>query len=253
MTIARPLARLKLPWWQVGLAAVLALGGFAAATQVRTELSIQRQVGVPSTRLAELAVELQRQEQYRDTLEAEVGRLRADLAALERRAAESQVGVARMNRDLRSLRTLAGFVPLVGPGVVVEMRDSPEPISPGDDPNKTILHYTDIHAVINELWAGGADAIAVNGERIMTRTGISCVGTTILCNTKRVAPPYLITAIGDPARLLAQLRRSGGPAEILQAFGFPLRAQAAGRVRVPAYRGIFTFDLARPIGSGAGP
>ncbi len=253
MTIARPLARLRLPWWQVLVAAVLALGGFAAATQVRTELSIQRQVGVPSTRLAELAVELQRQEQYRETLEAEVGRLRADLATLERRAAEGQVGVARMNRDLRSLRALAGFVPLNGPGVVVEMRDSPAPIQPGDDPNKTILHYTDLHAVLNELWAAGADAIAVNGERIVARTGINCVGTTILCNTKRIAPPYRIAAIGDAARLLAQLERPGGPAEILRAFGFPLRAQAVAQVRVPAYRGIFTFDLARPAGAGTGP
>lgn len=253
MSIVRPLPRLRPPWWQVLLAAVLALGGFAAATQVRTELSIQRHVGVPSTRLSELAVELQRQEQYREKLEAEVGRLRGVLTALERRAAEGQVEVARMNRDLRSLRTLAGFVPLEGPGVVLEMRDSPAPIQPGDDPNKTILHYTDIHAVINELWAGGADAIALNDERIITRTGINCVGTTILCNTKRVAPPYRIAAIGDPTLLLTQLNRPGGPAEILRAFGFPLRAQAAGRVRVPAYRGTFSFTLARPIGAGSGP
>ncbi|HEV8340384.1 MAG TPA: DUF881 domain-containing protein [bacterium] len=253
MSIVGPLPRLRLPWWQVLLAAALALGGFAAATQVRTELSIQRQVGIPSTRLSELAVELQRQEQYREKLEAEVGRLRGDLAALERRAAEGQVEVARMNRDLRSLRTLAGFVPLEGPGVVVEMSDSPAPIQPGEDPNKTILHYTDIHAVINDLWAGGADAIAVNGERIITRTGVSCVGTTILCNTKRVAPPYRIAAIGDPARLLRQVNRPGGPAELLRAFRFPLRAYAADRVRVPAYRGIFSFTLARPIGAGSGP
>ncbi|MBI3975907.1 MAG: DUF881 domain-containing protein [Armatimonadetes bacterium] len=250
MTIARPLVRLRLPWWQVLLAAVLALGGFAAATRVRNELTIREQLGVPSTRLAELAFELQRQERYRETLEAEVGRLRTDLAALERRAAEGQSSVARMNRDLRSLRTLAGFVPLEGPGVVVEMRDSPAPIQPGDDPNKTILHYTDIHAVINELWAAGADAVAVNGERVVTRTGVNCVGTTILCNTKRIAPPYTIAAIGDPGRLLAQLERPGGPAEILRAFGFPLRVQSAERVRVPAYRGIFQFDLARPAGAG---
>ena len=130
------------------------------------------------------------------------------------------------------------------------MRDSPQPIQPGDDPNKTILHYTDIHAVINDLWAAGAEAIAVNGERLISRTGVNCVGTTILCNTKRIAPPYTIGAIGDPARLRAHLERPVGPAAILRAFGFPLRIQAAERVTVPAYRGTTQFQIARPAGEG---
>jgi uncharacterized protein YlxW (UPF0749 family) len=91
----------------------------------------------------------------------------------------------------------------------------------------------------------------VNGERLISRTGINCVGTTILCNTKRIAPPYTVTAIGDPARLLAQLERPGGPVEVLRAFGFPLRLQRLERVSVPAYRGTTQFVIARPVGESA--
>src|SRR3989337_107098 len=137
MTVARPVVRPRLPWWQVGLTVVLAAGGYFAAPQIRKEL-----------------------ERRRASLEAAVGELRHQVAVLEREAAERQSGVARMNREVSELRALAGFIPLEGPGVVVEMRDSPRPIEPGDDPNKTILHYTDIHAVINDLWAAGAEAVA---------------------------------------------------------------------------------------------
>ena len=253
MTVAPPLSRLRLSRWQILLAAALAVGGFVAVTQVRTEQAIRQHLRVPSTRLAELAILLQKQERNREALEAELGGLRTQLAALSREAAAGQSSLALMNHELRTLRTQAGFVALEGPGVVIELRDSPRPIQPGDDPNKTILHYTDIHAVMNDLWAVGAEAIALNGERIMTRTGINCVGTTILCNTKRIAPPYTITAIGDPTGLLNYLSRPGSPVEILRAFEFPVRMQAVQRVTVPAYRGVSRFSIARPVTKAGAP
>lgn len=242
----RILVRPRLSWWQVGLTMALVAGGFFAGTQMRNELEIRHQLKIPSTRLHEVAIQLRKQESRRAALEAAVEELRRQVAALEREAAERQIAAARMNRRVSELRALAGLTPLEGPGVVVEMRDSPRPIQPGDDPNKTILHYTDIHAVINDLWAAGAEAVAVNGERLISRTGINCVGTTILCNTKRIAPPYTVAAIGDPARMLAQLERAGGPVEVLRAFGFPLRLQRLERVVVPAYRGTTQFVIARP-------
>ncbi len=245
------MVRPRLSWWQAGLTMALAAGGFFAGTQIRNELEIRQQLKIPSTRLNEVAIQLRKQESRRAALEAAVEELRRQVAALEREAAERQIAAARMNRRVSELRALAGLTALEGPGVVVEMRDSPRPIQPGDDPNKTILHYTDIHAVINDLWAAGAEAVAVNGERLISRTGINCVGTTILCNTKRIAPPYTVAAIGDPARLLAQLERPGGPVEVLRAFGFPLRLQRLERVSVPAYRGTTQFVIARPAGEEA--
>lgn len=253
MTVAHSLSHLHLSRWQIILAAALMVGGFVVATQIRTERAIREHLRVPSTRLSELAILLQKQERYRASLEVELGALRAQLAVLAREAAAGQSSLARLNRELRTLRTQAGFVALEGPGVLIEMHDSPRPIQPGDDPNKTILHYTDIHAVMNDLWAVGAEAIALNGERIMTRTGINCVGTTILCNTKRIAPPYTITAIGDPTGLLDYLSRPGSPVEILKAFEFPVRMQAVQRVTVPAYRGVSQFSIARPVTKTGAP
>jgi uncharacterized protein YlxW (UPF0749 family) len=187
---------------------------------------------------------LREQERNRAALEAQVLELRTRLADYEKAAAEGRTTVTRMNRALQDLRALAGLTALEGSGVVVALSDSTRPPLPGEDPNKTILHYSDLAAVVSELWAGGAEAVAVNGERIVSSTGITCVGTTILCNTKRMAPPYVIAAIGDPVRLQEYLRRPGGVLDQLASFDFPVRLSSSARIEAPPYRGIFRFEYA---------
>ncbi len=226
------------------MALLLAFIGFLVVTQINTVWRIRRALRIPSTQLEELAFALRDQERHRAALETQVAELRARLAEYEKAAAENRTATAGVNRQLQDLRALVGLTALEGPGLVVTLIDSTRPARPGEDPNKTILHYTDIAGVVSELWAAGAEAIAVNGERVMTSTGINCVGTTILCNTKRMAPPYVITAVGDPRRLDAYLRRPAGSLEMLAAFDFPIRLTRHRRVDVPPYRGIFHFEYA---------
>jgi uncharacterized protein YlxW (UPF0749 family) len=238
----------RLNRWQAAMAVLLALIGFLVVTQVRTERLIKRTLRIPSTRLEELAFVLREQERNRAALENQVVELRARLADYERAAAEGRSAVARMNRRLEDLRALAGLTPLEGPGVAVVLDDSTRPPQPGDDPNKTILHYSDLASVVAELWAGGAEALAVNGERVVSGTGINCVGTTILCNTKRMAPPYVVTAIGDSERLQHYLRRPGGAIDQLVSFDFPVKVTSHSHVDIPAYRGTFQFEYAETGG-----
>jgi uncharacterized protein YlxW (UPF0749 family) len=226
------------------MAVLLACIGFLVVTQVHNVWRIRRTLRIPSTQLEELAFSLRNQERNRAALETQVAELRARLADYEKAAAESRTSAAGVNRQLQDLRALVGLTALEGPGLVVTLNDSTRPPKAGEDPNKTILHYSDIAGVVAELWAAGAEAIAVNGERIVTSTGINCVGTTILCNTKRMAPPYVITAIGDPRRLGQYLRRPGGSLEMLAAFDFPVRLTPYPRVDVPPYRGTFHFEYA---------
>lgn len=230
--------------WPAALALVLALAGYLVVAQVRTEWQIRRTLRIPSTQLEELAFLLRDQERGRAALESQVAELRGRLVAYERASAESRTTAAKMSRDLQELRTLAGITALVGPGITVELNDSTRPPRAGEDPNKTILHYSDIQGVVSELWAAGAEAIALNGERIVGTSGISCVGTTILTNTKRMAPPYLITAVGESKQLVQALRRPGGAIELLTAFGFPVKVAPRDLVEVPPYRGTFRFEYA---------
>ncbi|MGH2436258.1 MAG: DUF881 domain-containing protein [bacterium] len=233
---------------QVTLAVILAAAGFLAVTQIRNELLIRRQLRVPSQRLEELGFMLHEMERTRGVLEQQIVQLRRQLQAYEQGAAQGRAQLEALGQQLGQFRSLAGQVHVSGPGVIVVLDDSPFPLRPGDDPNTVILHYTDLQGVINDLFASGAEAIAVNGERIIASTGINCVGTTILCNIKRVAPPYEIIAIGPADEMMAYVQRADGVVETLRSFGFPVKITKAVRVGVPAYRGSYRFTHARPSG-----
>jgi len=232
---------------QVILGLIMATAGFLAITQIRNELLIRRELRVPSQRLEELGFMLRDQERTRAAVEQQILQLREQLRAYEQGAAQGRAKLEALTLELERLRLLAGQTAVTGPGVLVEMNDSPLPLRPGDDPNTVILHYTDLQGVLNDLWAGGAEAISINGERVVVATGLTCVGTTILCNVKRLAPPYRIVAIGDAAAMLATLQRPGGVVSALRAFGFPVKVTAAPHLVAPAYRGGFRFTHAQPV------
>ncbi len=232
--------------WQVALTFVFVVAGFLVVTQIRNELLIRRQLRVPSQRLEELAFVLREQERQREGLERQIATLREQLRAYEVGTVQGRTKLAQLGTQLDQLRQLAGFTAMEGPGVQLELRDSPNPLRPGDDPNTVILHYTDLQAIGNELFASGAEALSINGERVVATTGLSCVGTTILCNIKRIAPPYRIVAIGPADAMQTYLQRPGGTLETLRAFGFPVQLARGAHLTVPAYRGSYRFTFAKP-------
>ncbi|HEY6103642.1 MAG TPA: DUF881 domain-containing protein [bacterium] len=232
---------------QAALAVVLAVAAFFAVTQIRNELLIRQQLRVPSQRLEELGFALREMERNRATMEAQVEQIRGQLHAYEQAAAQGRAQLESLGRELETFRVQAGHVPLTGPGVAVELNDSPFPLRPGDDPNTVILHYTDLQGVLNELWASGAEAVAVNDERMVASTGLNCVGTTIILNAKRIAPPYRIAAVGDGEQMARYLGRPDGVLAGLRSFGFPVKVTKAGRLTVPAYRGSYRFTHATPV------
>ena len=234
---------------QAALAVVWAVAGFFAVTQIRNELLIRQQLRVPSQRLEELGFMLREMERNRGAMEVEIEQIRGQLHAYEQGAAQGRAQLETLGRQLETFRAQAGHLRMAGPGVVVELNDSPFPLRPGDDPNTVILHYTDLQGVLNELWASGAEAVAVNGERMITTTGLNCVGTTIICNVKRIAPPYRVAAIGDTDQMAQYLGRAEGVLAGLRSFGFPVKVTKTGRLTVPAYRGSYRFTHARPAGA----
>ena len=236
--------------WQVVLGAVAVAVGFALVVQVRTERSIETALQVSSTRLGEVAYRYRQAELEDAALRNRLVSLRQEIADEEQRAAAGRQATAALGPELARMRALAGLTPVSGPGVLVTITDSNRPLRPGEDPNLVLIHYSDVRAVVATLFAAGADAVAVNQERIAGTTGISCVGTTILCNARRLAPPYRIEAIGDPAALQAAVTARGGILDELRAFEFPVTVEMERDVRLPAYTGTFVHQFARPVDKG---
>jgi uncharacterized protein YlxW (UPF0749 family) len=180
-------------------------------------------------------------------LKAEVSYLRRALAARQEEAAGSRGLLEDLQAELALQRARAGLVALRGPGMRVTLRDSARGWAGRTD--DLLIHDFDLRDVISLLWLGGAEGIAVNGERIVHSTSVYCVGSTILINDTRLAPPYVIVAIGDPERLEAVLRNPGYLSDLrerVQRLGVGLSLIQTTSVTVPAYKGSVVQRFARP-------
>jgi uncharacterized protein YlxW (UPF0749 family) len=183
--------------------------------------------------------------------DARVRRLRAEVQDLERQLAEdSATGeVGRLRRRVESASSRAGAAPLQGPGVMVTLDDSSAGRSPTGDPNDLIVHERDIQTVVNALWSAGAEAVAVNGERLTATSAVRCAGNTLLLHGALHSPPYRIAAIGDPATLGSGVPDQPGMERLLAAameVGLGLDVER-GTARVGVGTASPTVLLARPL------
>lgn len=96
----------------------------------------------------------------------------------------------------------ASTVAVSGPGVRVVLDDAPLDVKPaGVDDDALIVHQQDIQSVVNAMWSGGAEAMTIQGQRVVATTGIKCVGNSVVLHGVPYAPPYVIEAIGDTDRM----------------------------------------------------
>jgi len=227
---------LRVKSWQIGIGLICMLLAMLVIWQFRTQERMRK--WLPSSNVDELATLLKNQEDTQKRLEGEILTLRNQLHNYDRDA------------ELERLRAMAGLTVLEGPGVEILLDDKKD-IARDEEPIFFIVHYDQLEGVVNELFAAGAEAMEINGERIVTTTGFSCVGTTILVDTKRMAPPYIIRAIGDPQTLENAIMIRGGYVEqqILQ-WGLEFQVKRVEIQKIHAYRGSLIFDYARVVEGG---
>ncbi len=184
-----------IPSWQITLGAALLALGFLIAAQAASEHPRVRYTTQERTPLLETTGELQTQQ---DALKARILGYRDQIQEIEGQGAGSADLVRQLNADLEKARIAAGLIPLTGTGIVLQLEDSQEPVPPDGSASDYLVGSRDIRAVVEQLWSVGAEAIAVNGERITTTTAIIDVGPSVLVNSSYQAPPYQVTALGPP-------------------------------------------------------
>ena len=176
---------------------VLAGGLFAAASVTSAGSDLRPAGGDVASLLQERAL---RVEQSR----AEARDLQQDIDDLATSAPGSSLD--ELLASLTRLQAISGLTPSRGPGVRVALTDAPRSVDvPGLDPNVLVVHQQDIQAFVNAMWAGGAEAVSLQGQRLISTTGIKCVGNTVVLDGVPYSPPYVIEAIGEPAQLNAAL------------------------------------------------
>ncbi len=183
----------------VSVTVVLVLAGVLFATNAVTAASTPRHAddlaGLARTQADRVAA-----------LSADVDSLRAEVDALT----AEQAQVAGLPTPGGAELVASGASAVTGPGLVVSLDDAPSdsPLRDGISPDVLVVHQQDLQAVMNALWAGGAEAMMLMDQRVISTSAFRCVGNVLRLHGLLFSPPYTVTAIGDPDDLRSALDAS---------------------------------------------
>jgi uncharacterized protein YlxW (UPF0749 family) len=239
----------SIPTWQITLGLALLVLGFLIAAQVASEGPRVTYTTQERSPLVATALELQRRQ---DQLKIQIVDLQDQITALEEQGQGTTAIVRDLNDRLEEARISAGLIPLTGTGLVLRIGDSTMAVPADANDADYLVTARDIRTVIDELWLAGAEAIAVNTERVTTSTGVLDIGHSILVNSAYLAPPYQVSAIGPPD-LIDQLGVSQGWRDFLQArqgtFGLEIAFAEPQVVEVPQFAGGLNLRESRTVPS----
>jgi uncharacterized protein YlxW (UPF0749 family) len=231
----------------LGLLGVLAVTGFLLLTAVSSARTTKR---AEAPRKAELIDLIERAREQVDEFDQDLRELRAQVAEAERTAARRTELGAAANRTIADLAGKAGTTALHGPGIEVKLDDSDRSPPSPDEAGAYRIHDSDLQLVVNGLFGAGAEAVAINGNRVVVTTPIRAAGDTIVVNFRPLSPPYRVTAIGadqrrfDETEIATRFRRWTG------LFGLGFSVRRIDDVTVPAYTGRVRITTATPASQG---
>jgi uncharacterized protein YlxW (UPF0749 family) len=179
-----------------------------------------------------------------DARDATAADLRAAVDQDSARLAETDNPVRLARERVDGLRGPAGFTALRGPGLSVTLNDSPRRGTAlganAPDNDDLVVHQGDVQAVVNALWAGGAEAMSIMEVRVISTSAVRCVGNTLLLHGQVFSPPFKITAIGEPTAMRRALDSADGVRQFRDAvadFGLGYTETVERNVTVRAYDG----------------
>ncbi|AVV43801.1 hypothetical protein C6376_22435 [Streptomyces sp. P3] len=223
---------------KLGLAA-----GLVLAALVVTVGAAQARVAAPvvAKERGELIDRIDRETEAAEELEDTVDKLRSDVSARQQEALKQSGGSDQA--DLAGL--LSGAVAVHGPGVKLVVDDAKEASTGGDgDPRETSgfsdtgrVRDRDMQRVVNGLWASGAEAVSINGQRLTALSAIRAAGDAILVDNKPLVPPYTVLAVGDGKKLSTRFQNSADGLylnALQENYGVRTAISVASDLRLPA-------------------
>jgi uncharacterized protein YlxW (UPF0749 family) len=218
-----------------------ALAGLLLATTAVTA----RGTDLRASRSLDVSQLIERQQRTLAGLTSDERALRARISAATALAGvgDRRVRAARAAAD--KLLAAAGLTRVSGPAVTVSLDDATRTdqqrdLEAGARPDDLVIHQQDVQGVVNALWAGGADAMTIMGQRVVATTAVRCVGNTLLLHGRVYSPPFVITAIGKERRLRRALDADPS-VQIFQqyvaAYGLRYHVSMHDNVTLPAYAG----------------
>jgi uncharacterized protein YlxW (UPF0749 family) len=231
---------MKVRPWQTGFAILLLLAGFLFVLQIRADQALRTASALPSRRLEDLSVLLRRQQEADRTLRDELAALRQKLTDYRAAEAGGETIADQMRREVTDLWIVLGRRPAQGPGLIVTLAAPPRRV--------VTPQAQDVAAVVNELLAAGAEAVAVNDVRVLATEGFAGDVAGVRVRDHLLQDPFRILAIGDPATLEGALIVRGGIVDGLEGVGLSVTLARSAYLRTPATDSPLQFNYAKPAG-----
>ncbi|MEO7069413.1 MAG: DUF881 domain-containing protein, partial [Nostocoides sp.] len=151
---------------------------------------------------------IRKQTRSNKSLAAQLDSAQAKVDALEKSSAPFDADLKRLQTEADALAVQVGRTRVQGPGITVSLTDSPlrgDQIPDGLGVDDIVVHQQDVQAVVNALWRGGAEAMMLMDQRVISTSAVRCVGNTLILQGRVYSPPFVIRAIGDRSALSTAL------------------------------------------------
>jgi uncharacterized protein YlxW (UPF0749 family) len=230
--------------YQLALALVCIVLGVMLSMQFKT---VKTSVGpVSESRARELATELKKVKEERDSLLAIKNELDKKIREYEEEASKGSVSAQLLKNELDNARIMAGLLDVQGPGVTITLDD----LKFAENYNFALISHDMLLNLVNDLNAAGAEAISINDQRIISSTEIRSAGAHININTVEFAPPFIIKAIGDPKTLEGAIMMRDGQIEYIKKSGVQATVVQESNIVIPKYNGVIEKKYAKVVKEG---
>lgn len=230
----------------ISIGLVCLLLAFFVTMQIKSVNVINQNGSTDKLRAENLAIELKNEQGKNIELNKQLLQAKQEIESFKAEAAETDGYSQTLTTQLQRAELLAGLTTVEGSGVQVTLKDSTAVNNLPENANAYVIHDMDILQVINELRDAGAEAIALNGERVVSTSEIRCAGATVSINNNRYSTPYVITAIGDPVNMENALLMRNGVVDSLTFYGFDVEVKKVSSMKINAYTGALNFKYAVP-------
>lgn len=188
---------------------------------------------------------LKYKEKY-DNLLRETEKIDNELQQEIEKATENNSELEEAKNQINEGNKMIGLTEVNGSGVIITVVDSDIDANTVLNANDLLVHDSDILKIVNELKNAGAEAISINGQRVIITTPIICGGNIININGERIGSPFEIKAIGSP-EALANLSRPGGWLNKMEDRGIKINLKKSNNIDIPKYSGVLNFKYLKSI------
>ena len=164
-----------------------------------------------------------------------------ELEKVRQEATQNDSTAEGKEQELKENNMILGNIDVTGEGVEVILQDAVNATS-SFNLSDQLIHFTDIQWVVNELKNAGAEAIEVNGQRIVNTSAITCEGNIIKINGERIGSPFIIKAIGSKSLLYGALERAGSILDVIRDYGNTAKVTKKDSITVSKYSGVISYE-----------